>query len=84
MSDPVVVRPTARLVGIGAGLVVLGVLLLVVGWAVDDPRAGLDVTSLTAPLGWLAVLAGIVVSIWAAVRRAQNRDALQAQQAQRP
>ena len=78
MTDQAVVfRPTARLVAAAWALIALGLAVLIAGWIVFGETA----QAVMAPLGWLILAAGVSSAAWAGVRKARNRDALQAQAA---
>lgn len=77
MTTPTV-RPTARLTGIGWGLAVAGVALLVLSWVVTAWDTAPRLAPALALPGWVALITGVITVIWAAVRKAHNRDILQA------
>ena len=78
MTDQAVVfRPTARLVAAAWALIALGLAVLIAGWLVFSETA----QAVMAPLGWLILAAGVTSAALAGVRKARNRDALQAQAA---
>ena len=66
-------RPTARLVGLAWLLIGGGIAALVVGFVVNFYDVPV-VTSVLAPLGWAAIVAGITCAGLAAYRRARARD----------
>lgn len=67
-------KPTARLVAASWLLIGGGILALVVGFVVNFYDVPV-VTSVLAPIGWMALVAGIVVAGVGAYRRAVARDA---------
>lgn len=83
MSDNADIRPTARLVAAGWGAIAAGVAVLVAVWFLGFGKEPGYWTDTAAPIGWVALLAGIGSLVWAAVRRARNRELVQRRQLER-
>lgn len=67
-------KPTARLVATAWLLIGGGLLALIVAFVVNFYDVPI-VTSVLAPIGWIALVAGFAVAGVAAYRRATARDA---------
>ncbi|NCD19529.1 MAG: hypothetical protein EOL89_06050 [Actinobacteria bacterium] len=67
-------KPTARLVATAWLLIGGGLLALIVAFVVNFYDVPI-VTSVLAPIGWIALVAGFAVAGVAAYRRAAARDA---------